>query len=410
MSFRPTAIFRTHRRFVVPEPPEDFRDRYIAALNDNAFCDPLTEIHKEERIGWVDVAKPLRTGFSDINRWLFNQYATFALRVDQKRIQPAKLAALLEERCGSWCRANQRERCPSKVKAEIKEQVEAELLQKTTAKMQTYGVVWNVAEGWLVIACTSTTRLDTFRKLFHRTFGMALVPADPLDMVPAELGCVLLDVGATDFQPDNGIEVRDLAPDTMPDGVLRDVAGDDEVEGCPPHIPCEFYLWLWWRAREGRGSIDLPEGKVEWWLDGRIDFRAPGEDKTVYSVGGDDPSASAVAMAALAHGGILKGIGLALRRDDREYTVRLGAGLTQSALKLPSLVKGGDNAEQLYEAAFLFEEQSFLLRCLFAIWAQQRVAQGMQGQSAIRRWLGLELAAKFEADANGQGLLFGRAA
>ena len=131
----------------------------------------------------------------------------------------------------------------------------------------------------------------------------------------------------------------------------------------------------------------------------------------MYSVGGDDPSASAVAMAALAHGGVVKGLGLALRRDDREYAMRLtGAMLHTSALKLPSMVKGGDLGEELYEAAFLYEEQAFLLRCIFAVWAQQRVSGGAQAQSAIRRWLGLELAAKFEADAFGQGLLFARRA
>lgn len=410
MSFRPAAALRTARRFLVPAVPEDFRDRYIEALTANAFTLPLSEVHKEERIGWVEVARPLKTDFDDVNRWLFNQYAVFALRVDQKRIQGSRLAAELDVRVQDWCAANKRERCPSKVKAEIKEQLEAEMLLKTIPKMSTYAVIWNVAEGWLTIACTSTTRLDTFRKLFHRTFGLALTPADPLDLVPTELGCALLDVKATDFAPDAGIDVPELPADALPEGEMRHTE-DEESEPCPPHIACEFFLWLWYRSREGRGSVDLPEGKVEFWLDGRIDFRIPGEERTMYSVGGDDPSASAVAMAALAHGGVVKGLGLALRRDDREYAMRLtGAMLHTSALKLPAMVKGGDLGEELYEAAFLYEEQAFLLRCIFAVWAQQRVSGGAQAQSAIRRWLGLELAQKFEADAFGQGLLFARRA
>ena len=43
------------RRYRAEAPPEDFRDRYIVALEDNAFREPLTETHKEQRVGWVQV-------------------------------------------------------------------------------------------------------------------------------------------------------------------------------------------------------------------------------------------------------------------------------------------------------------------------------------------------------------------
>ncbi len=417
MSFRPAAAFRTHRRFRIGPAPEGFRDLYIAALDDNAFHDSISPADKSQRVGWCDVADPLRTGFSDVNRWLFSQYATFAMRVDEKKLPGKLFRAHLDKRVQAWCAANNRERCPSTVKAELKDLLEFEMLSKTHPKMDTYPVLWNLNEGWVIVGCTSTTRLDTFRKLFHRTFGMALSPADPLDLVPADLGCALLDTKGMDLRPGPGVTVGSSAP---PDDVEEVEGGEpstiaEEEQQCPPHLASEFALWAWWRAREGRGSIDLGEnGSAEYWLDERIDFREVGEEKTVASVGGGDPSASGVAMAALAEGCLVKSIGLCIRREDREYSLRLtGPLLHRSGVKLPALVKSGDDGEQLYEAGFLFEELEFILSRMFTQFARQRSAPGWeaQGAMALRRWIGLELGRRFEADAStGQLSLFSRVA
>ena len=78
------------RRYRAEQPPEGFRDTYIAALEENQFRDALTEVHKEQRVGWCQVHNLLDTTFQDTNRWLYNQYAVFALRID-KKVLPAKL-------------------------------------------------------------------------------------------------------------------------------------------------------------------------------------------------------------------------------------------------------------------------------------------------------------------------------
>lgn len=192
------------RRYRASEPPEDFRDRYIAALEDNAFREALTEVHKEQRVGWVQVHNLLDTSFLDTNRWLYNQYAVFAMRIDKKVI-PAKLfGAHLEKRVEAWCLANKRERCPSKVKTELKEALEIEMLQKTLPSVAVYEIAWNIAEGWVIFHNQSEVPNDTFRKLFHRTFGMALIPFDPLDFVGdlPDLAQGLLSSGASDLRPE----------------------------------------------------------------------------------------------------------------------------------------------------------------------------------------------------------------
>lgn len=426
MSLRPAAILRTHRRFKVSAVPDDFRERYIAALNENGFREPLSEVSKEIRVGWCDAVQPLVTTFDDTNRWLYNQYAVFAMRVEQKKLPGRRFRAELQRRVEAWCQANNRERCPSKVKTELKESLEMEMLQKTLPKMDAPGVIWHLAEGWLVIGCTSETRLDTFRKLFHRTFGIALVPTDPFDMAGEELGCKLLDIGSMDFRPAPGVIAPDAptAPpvdEAPPDEDAEDegAAIREEEDVCPPHVATEFMLWLWWRSAEGRGRIPLGDaGELEFWLDGKIDFRVVGETRTATSVALDAPEHSINALAALASGQVVKGLGLALRREDREYALRLtGPLLHRSSLKLPALVKSGEEGEMLYEAAFLYEEAEHCLTHLFRAFARQRTADGWekQGAMALRRWLGLEIGTQLSPlfgvdEETGQVMLFARRA
>jgi DNA recombination-dependent growth factor C len=190
------------RRYRASEPPEGFRDLYTAALEDNAFRDALTEVNKEQRVGWVQVHNLLDNSFLDTNRWLYNQYAVFGMRID-KKVLPGKLfGAHLEKRCQAWAKENNRERVPSKVKAELKDALEMEMLLKTLPSVAVHEVAWNLNEGWVIFHNQSEVPNDTFRKLFHRTFGMALIPHDPLDFVASEpeLANALVSSGASDLR------------------------------------------------------------------------------------------------------------------------------------------------------------------------------------------------------------------
>lgn len=388
-----SALFAHPQRYIVDgTPPEGFRDIYEDALRSNAFVDYLTPSAGGQRSGWCHVDDVLGVIF-DRNDWLFNQYAVFALRVEDKSVPSSILQPALRARVAAWCQESGRERCPAKVKAELRELVEAELLPRTQPKRQTYAVCWHLNEGWVTFAGTSASRRDAFRKLFHRTFGLRLVPADPLDVI--EDGAALLACGA-----------MDVIEGTIAKG---EPVGDlDDRPVCPPHLASEFMLWLAWRAGESR-ALDLDGEPVEHWLDGRLDFRAPGEERACASVRDEQP-VNAAALGALASGKIIRSIPLVLCRADREYVITLtGTDLARRGAKMPSLVKGGDLAEQVYEAAFLYEEMEHLLGELFSEFGRQRVASGAQGCAAIRRWLGLEVARVFRFDGAGQGWLFGEA-
>lgn len=166
----------------------------------------------------------------------------------------------------------------------------------------------------------------------------------------------------------------------------------EEMEGAPPHVAAEFYLWLWYRSEVGRGHVEFEGegGGVDFWVDDRIAFRAVGEDRVTAVLTGENPSTTPEARAALAGGKVLRDIKLAIRRADREYTVTLrGPRIEVSGAKLPSLVKGGDEAELVYERFFLYEELHFVIAQLFRAFAGERGGEEWRERTLpdLRRWV-----------------------
>ena len=100
---------------------EGFRDIYRDRLNEFAFKEPPQGMGTEEVEGWVQVHNLLDTNFDDFNRWLYNDVALFAIRVDKKRL-PAKLfKATLEKKIAKWCEERDLERCPAQVRSDMKD-------------------------------------------------------------------------------------------------------------------------------------------------------------------------------------------------------------------------------------------------------------------------------------------------
>lgn len=196
----------TVRRYrVVGRVPDDFRERYAEALRFRAFRESANPAPGEVRVGWVEIQNLLDTGFEDVNRWLQDRYLLCALRVD-KKVLPAKLfRAHLEKREQAWCAQNARTRCPAAVRAELKEQLEFEMLARTLPRVQVYEVCWNVTDGWLLFHHHSDTVNEAFRKLFFETFGLKALAETPLDLLlpgAPELAEALLASVGTDYRPE----------------------------------------------------------------------------------------------------------------------------------------------------------------------------------------------------------------
>lgn len=188
---------------VIGDVPDDFRERYAEALREHAFHEPTSALHAEESAGWTLVHNLLDTDFSNMNRWLYNHYLVAALRVD-KKVLPGKLfSAYLDKRVSEWCQANQRERCPARVKTELKETLTQEMLVKTLPRVQIFEFCWNIVDGWVIFLNTSESAIDRFRTLFRNTFGLTLAPFSPLDFLTdlPDIAQRLQAQGISDYRP-----------------------------------------------------------------------------------------------------------------------------------------------------------------------------------------------------------------
>jgi len=173
----------TARRFrVVGELPKSgWRDVVRERLDAFAFREPVGRVGKEEIEGWVLVQNLLDTSFQDFERWLFDPWVVFALRVDKKAL-PAKLfRATVEKRCEAWCRERGVERCPASAKKEIQERLEEEWLDRALPRVALTEIAWNVQTGQVLVGGLSSSVAERVRKRFHRTFGLELHPWSPLD-------------------------------------------------------------------------------------------------------------------------------------------------------------------------------------------------------------------------------------
>ena len=185
----------TVRRFrVVGDIPGNWRtsfaDRFDAyAWNERAKASEErgdSTSGKAEIEGWVQIHNLLDIEFDDPTRWLYQNYVIFSLRVDKKTLPAQLLKATVAKRCEAWCKEQGVERCPSAVKKQVKEAIEAEWLERALPRVAITECCWNVTDGWLLLHSLSEATADRFRKRFLRTFGLKLVPSSPLDWLADE--------------------------------------------------------------------------------------------------------------------------------------------------------------------------------------------------------------------------------
>jgi DNA recombination-dependent growth factor C len=160
----------------------------MEALQSHAFLDYLTPTQKGQRAGFARADQPLvlPADFHDLSTWNLSPYVFFALRIDDKKVPAKRLKARVDERVKEWCRANLRERAPSSVKQEIKEQVELELLPRCMPSSKVISIVWHTGEGWILLSTRTTSQVDAVRKLLHRAFGVSTLVEAPDDGLSAD--------------------------------------------------------------------------------------------------------------------------------------------------------------------------------------------------------------------------------
>lgn len=158
-----------------------------------------------------------------------------------------------------------------------------------------------------------------------------------------------------------------------------------------PHLSLEFFVWLWYASERDGGTMNLGEeaGVCDVWVEERISFRPPDEDRARAVLTGENASGSLEARAALASGKVVKDLQLHLRREEREYTVTLrGPHLDLAGAKFPTHATDGEG-ELLFERMYLYEELWFIVGALYRAFARERTAGSWHSETlpAVRRWV-----------------------
>jgi hypothetical protein len=165
----------------------------------------------------------------------------------------------------------------------------------------------------------------------------------------------------------------------------------DEPTPVLPHLGSEFLLWLWYWTENHGGAIVLDDeiGSVDFWVDTRLAFRAPGEGKAAAVLTGENPSVALEARAALAGGKVIRELRIGLRREEREFFATLRApSLDLVGVDLPQVVQGGGE-EALYDRMYLFDELLRILTAFFRRFAAARTSPAWASDtlSDIRSWI-----------------------
>lgn len=185
-TFVGSVVTRLH--LAEPYVPDDFAGTLRECVEAHVFTDYPSSTSQGVRSGFATTGSPLvlPVDVADTARWISTPYVTLCWRIDDKKVPPKKLKARCQELEGAWARANQREKCPRAVKAELKEAAEMEMLPRCMPTSKIVSIVWHALDGWMVFSTQSAAHLDLIRKLVHRAFGITLTPTAPDDGLDAE--------------------------------------------------------------------------------------------------------------------------------------------------------------------------------------------------------------------------------
>ncbi len=157
-----------------PHDVGDFADATRTAVGDHVFTDYPTPTSRGLRSGFARPRSPLvlPVDVSNTGEWVLQNYVALAWRQDDKKVPPKRLKARVEEAKAAWCAANNREKCPRLVVAELKETAELEMLPRCMPTSKVVSIVWNHQEGWILLSTRSAKHVEAIRKLLHRAFGV----------------------------------------------------------------------------------------------------------------------------------------------------------------------------------------------------------------------------------------------
>ncbi len=136
-------------------------------------CEP-----DEIMTGWTSLKNPYTPSFDD-SSYLVGTYFVFGLRIDKKRVPGKVLAAQYQIAEKKLLEESGREFLSKTEKKQLKENVKATLLSKTTPVPHVYEVVWDYEKSLVMFFATQQSAVDELETLFLKSFDIHLVRLFP---------------------------------------------------------------------------------------------------------------------------------------------------------------------------------------------------------------------------------------
>ena len=174
------------RFFVEGEPPDDFADRYMRAIQKNALSPLVPEEDVPERSGWCRMGEPfdLAPAHHDV---VFNEFLNLGFRTDRWAIPGALLRARLRDAELAFLDRNGRERMSRAEKKELKDMVSKQLRREVPPRTRAVDVSWSLNDGIVRFFSAAAAPAGIMSDLFTKTFKLKLVPEAPYTLA-ARLG------------------------------------------------------------------------------------------------------------------------------------------------------------------------------------------------------------------------------
>jgi len=364
-------------------PPQDFAGWIGEHLRDNGF-QSIENSAAELSIGWVELDDFQSSDFTQPSRWWRENYVTFTMRRDQRRLPSALVKGDLQREQSRFLAENPTyNRVPKDKNEELKELVRDRLLVRVLPTPTLYDVVWNLTTQRLSFVNLSTRAIDDVTDLFQKSFpGLRLVVVHPLErareVVPQPLRANLDELGSEKDAP-----------------VLEQIQNN-------LWLGTEFMQWLMYRTTNGSSSYAVscpgPAADKETFsafLDERLLLLGSGnEGAQKVTVSGPQDNFAEV-CAALCQGKEISEATIYFEKLEHQWRLTLKGELFQfGSLKCPTvrIEKGAElEDEQLsifYERMHVLEEGLQLFNSLFAAFLVQRLGGDWSSEcQRMTQWL-----------------------
>jgi len=365
-------------------PQQDLIPWIETQLKQHAFSS-IEHSSEEFSLGWVELDDFQARDFMDPGTWWRENYVTFSLRRDQRRLPAALVKGELKREQDKFLAQNPTfQRVPKNENEELKELVRTRLLTRVLPSPTVLDVLWDTQKNQLLFASTSKRAIDDLVDLFSKSFtGLRLVVKHPV-------------ARARSVVPDPLREALDATLTTAADAPVTQQIEQGSWLG---H---EFLMWLMYQTTNsdsayrvecsGPAAVGEP---FRAWLDERMVLGGSGsEGVQKVTVSGPQDNFEEVCVA-LRQGKQMSEATMYLDKYEHQWRMTLKGELFQfgsfkcPAVKIDRSAAVEDEQQAVfYERIHVLEEGLQLFDTLLRIFLQHRLGSEWENIAAsMRKWL-----------------------